>query len=423
MKSFKRLSSLLLVVTVLFGVFSMTVFADDSSAAGAIVDQTVTEDNETVSIKKEIVFVNAENTTVREPNITYTYTLSAVTSVTATVKDSAGLQATVKPGVAAAISTGVDTIVFKDTVTGSATPAGTPIAKYADLTFDQDVFTAPGIYRYQIVETQSPTKATVGVTEEGGTYNTTRFLDVYVCKKDATLPNAAGNMKIYGYVLYEDASNSANISFNGKTGETLNLDKKSDGFTSNSAAVDTYETQNVDISKVTTGVLADKGHDFPIHVTLTKASGLADGIKLDVTKAGNGTLTTSSDAVGDYVTWGNIAGTVRDGSTITISGVPVNSTVAVVEDNDTPDTYKVKAGTTAGAADLLAEAIVDAGASSSSTSTVTLDDAKEIHITNTLDAISPTGYVVRFAPFAFMFMAGIVLLMIKKKMENDYEED
>ena len=202
MKKFAKLTALLLTLVMVFGMSTMTVLAADESAGGAFVDETVTADNETVSIKKEIVFVNDEATTVREPNITYTYTLSAVASVTATVKDSAGLQATVKPGVAAAIATGTDTIVFQDTVTGSASSAGTAVAKYADLVFDQDVFTAPGIYRYQIVETQNKTKSTVGVTEEGGTYNATRFLDVYVCKTDASLPNAAGNMKIYGYVLY-----------------------------------------------------------------------------------------------------------------------------------------------------------------------------------------------------------------------------
>ena len=53
----------------------------------------------TIGIAKQIVFINAEETTVREPNITYTYTISEVNPGGATVKDHESIQAAVKQGV------------------------------------------------------------------------------------------------------------------------------------------------------------------------------------------------------------------------------------------------------------------------------------------------------------------------------------
>lgn len=423
MKSIKRIGAILLTLAMVL-TLGVVAFADDETAAtgSAVVNGTVTQDSEVVSIKKEIVFVNAESTTVREPNLTYTYTLTAATGVTATVKDSAGLSATVKDGVAAAIADGTDTVVFKDTVTASATSGGTPAVKYADFEFDESVFAAPGIYRYIITETVSPTKASVGVTESG-TYNNVRYLDVYVQKTDASLPAAAGNMKIYGYVLYEDATGLEDVSFNGYTGEETNLAKKSAGFDSASVGYDVYETENLYVSKTTGGVLGDKGHDFPVSLAFTAPSGVT-APKLDVAVSGNGVLNSVlTDTVGNYLVLGTLTGTVRDGSTLTIKGVPVNSTVVLTETNDSPDSYTVhmtKSVNGAAASDIYASAIV-AASGSAAASSVTLSSKVEIAVDNTLDAISPTGYAERFAPFAILVMMGLVMFLVARKF-NDSDD-
>ena len=414
MKTFKKIGAILLVA-VLALTMSVVVFADDETAGGAVVNGTVTQDSETVSIKKEIVFINAEATTVREPNITYTYTLTAATGVTATVKDSTGLSATVKDGVAGAIATGTDTIVFKDTVTASATSAGTADVKYADLVFNEDVFTAPGIYRYIVTETCSPTKASVGVAENG-TYNNVRYLDVYVQKKNASLSNAAGNMKIYGYVLYEDATGAEDVSFNGYTGEEQNLAKKSAGFDSASVGYDKYETENLYINKTTTGVLGDKGHDFPLSIAIAAPSGVT-APKLDASVSGNGALNSVlTDTVGNYLVLGTLTGTVRDGSQLVLKGLPVGSTLTVTETNDSPDSYKVKMESSlngAAATTIYTEAIVAASATAVSSS-VTASTKVELSITNTLDAISPTGFADRFTPFAILVVLGIGLVVMTR---------
>ena len=70
---------------------STVAFAADETPSTTVANKAVSAEDATVSIKKEMIFVNAESTTVREPNIVYTYTISAASGVSATVKDSAGL--------------------------------------------------------------------------------------------------------------------------------------------------------------------------------------------------------------------------------------------------------------------------------------------------------------------------------------------
>lgn len=420
----KKLGTLVIAI-----IMTMTVglaFAATTDATWNDYNGVESTDN-TIGIAKEIVFVNAESTTVREPNITYTYTIASATpgsaKITGVDEDNNAMTLPVNAGPIAAVSSTTATVVFADTATQSATSAGAnSTTKYANFTFTPTpaTFGAPGIYRYSITEEANPAKATVGITEPDD-YVAERFLDVYVHWTD----DAHTTLGIYGYVLFEGTATDS-IEYN----DSDDLAQKSKGYvntaTSGQADVDVYTTQNLEISKVTTGALADKNHDFPVTITFTKASGLTDGIKLDYTVSGNGVLTkvgTDTNSV-DYVTMDNaLSGTVRNGSTITITGIPTSSTVTMTEKNDTADFYRVKAGTAADGADLLAEAVVNNGATSGATDDVTIADAKkEIHFTNTLSEISPTGVVLRFAPYALMLAAGIVLLVLSKKRRSSKED-
>ena len=428
----KRLQgiNLVLMLMLIFAFACASIVSAAGTTAGGGVPAptvTVTDTNNTVSIRKDLIFINDAATAVREPNTTYTYTLSAVdmSAATATVKDSDGMSGPVKSGVADAITTKTATITFASTATSATSEAGVTQTRYADFTFDLagTKFPGPGIYRYKIVEANA-TKATVGI-DAMATYNDTRYLDVYVKKTSETDDTPV----IYGYVLFE--SDDSTISFDGTTSQT-NIAKKSSGYvnTSNTASkvytnVDVYRTQNVTINKTTTGLMADKNNDFPLTITFTApADGMAD-IPVDVTLVDDATLAgTSSDAIGTYVTLvacaGELSGTVDNGSSISFIGVPEGATVSLVETNNTPDSYKVKAEATVGstASTPLAEAIVAASATTGTFTALTMSSTTTIDLTNTLDTISPTGFITRFAPYVLLLVGGILLIVLGRKAVN-----
>jgi hypothetical protein len=441
MKVWKKLSAvaLALVMVMALCVMASATGIETNSTDEGVINATkgIESAENTLKIAKEIIFVNAEETQVREPNITYTYTITAVdtatlggatvTGLTADQNDAADLTmtTTVKAGRADAVTGSTDgttsTVVFVDTTKATATATGTPDTKYALFTFTPTKFPEAGIYRYKIEETLasgSNTKAQVGIVAankaENVAYNADRYLDVYVkWKADRTQ-----GLEIYGYVLFEGSAD--------QTITNADVTMKSKGYVNTSdssqANVDVYTTQNLLITGATTGALADKTNLFPVSVTLTKAEGLTDGIKLDVAvDEGKSTFTTSSDTLGNYVVMGSaINGTLKDEGTITITGIPANSTVVMSEQNNTHDSYRVKVGTTANTDNKLAEATVAANGTSSDTLSSTLSAKVSLYITNTLDAISPTGVTLRFAPYMAMLGAGIVALplSLRKKEEE-----
>ena len=432
MKSLKKIGAL--VLAVMMTVAAGAAWAADGADSNADWNpyNGIENSANTIRIAKEIIFVNSEATTtsVREPNITYTYTIDTTAPGTAGIKgldletDTIDMASQVKAGPLAAVegktTATTSTVAFADTNKIGATANGTADTKYAEFEFTPSRFTAPGIYRYVISETQNKTKASVGVTE-AATYSNARFLDVYV--KWNTGRTA---LEIYGYVLFE-GSQTDTLDHT----KTADLTKKSHGFVNKSTTagtqedVDVYKTENLLISKTTTGAMADKNNSFPVTITFTKATGLNDGIKMDYVLTNGGALTKKgTDATGDYVTMdAALAGTVKDGSTITITGIPYGSSVVMTETNNTYDSYRVKAGTTSGTDGLLTENTVAGGATSSATTSQTLNAKKAIYLTNTLDVISPTGYVSRFAPYALMLICGVAMLIIAVKRKHHKEDE
>lgn len=428
MKAMKKVLAMVMALGVVMGM-SSAAFAANENAGGDIANKNIESAKTTVSIQKDLYFINAEATKVREPNIVYTYTLTAVTGLSGTtVRDDDGIRGTVKDGILGA-NTNSDhkaTITFADTVTVNATSGtGTVQTKYADFTFNPSAFTAPGIYRYKITETVSPAKAAVGIAENA-TYNADRYLDVYVKKTSDTDPT----LSIYGYTLFEDVDGT---SFDDYSNPKVNIDKKSSGYVNTSsdgstlADVDSYTTQNLYVEKATKGSMADLEQDFTLTFTVRTPGGVTATPKLDVTLESDATLTgTSSDTIGTYINLGSITtGTVDNESVITIKGIPVGTSaanVSITEKNDSPDSYKVKAGTVAGGDTLLAEAIVNAGGISGATTNQALSETVKIYFTNTLDAISPTGYVTRFAPYALLVAFALVLLVVVRRRRNEHAD-
>ncbi len=316
----KKLSAIALAAVLMIGM-GVSVFAANLDGGKTGTPGTAITDG--VTITKDIVFTNATATDVYEPDVTFTYTVTAGTVTNATITDSNSITAKVKPGVAAAISNPTATVTFANTNTQvGATAAGTTDSKTFTIGFDASKFSEPGVYRYVITETSSPASvADKGITR-GAEYKTVRYLDVYVER------NAQDAFEVYGYVLFE--SESADQSMTPDTVKSQGWVKKVDD--SSNADVDVYETYNYTITKTITGSMADMDAKFPFTATVTNSITGAY-YTLDDTKTA--------------VAAAAIAKNLGNGDSIAIKGIPSSTTanvsVAVSEQNPTSDTYKASA--------------------------------------------------------------------------------
>ena len=428
MKNVLKLGAVVLAIVMVLSM-SVTAFATEPTPAtltNGTVGTTGTALADGISIPKTIVFVNDESTTVREPNITYEYTVAAVTvnSTAPTVSDGT-TTAVVNSGVIGA-NTNTDhkaSVVFADTNTVAAVVStGTADTKNFTLTFDASQFTHAGIYRYSVTESiasGSKTKANVGVTE-AATYSNVRYLDVYV-------ENGDSGLQIYGYVLFESSdATTQNISSGESAPSKSNGWVDTDTNTSDTvhADVDVYKTHNIQVTKATTGSLADKTHRFNFDAVVT-STGVDGSTKLDVATTGAATTTPSSDTVGSYISGATATYSfeLKDGENATIKGIPETASVVVTETNDSVDTYSVTATSTVGseAATTVFTKASKAPNATAATSSVSITDKTVIAFTNELIAVSPTGVVLRVAPYALMLGVGLFLVLFSRRRKNRAE--
>jgi len=128
---------------------------------------------------------------------------------------------------------------------------------------------------------------------------------------------------------------------------------------------------------------------------------------------------------------------LADGQTLTIKGLPANTTFNVTETNDSEDIYHVSIADS-NKGDIIATG--DAVAVDAKTGTQAM--AKEnqaltnyasglatapeaafsaTSFTNTLNDVSPTNVVTRYAPFLFIIAAAIILLVFMRRRSQDDE--
>jgi len=462
----KKLVSLILAIMMIAAVgaaFATSVEDEGTGTSGTAITE--------VAITKEIVLFNTTTQQIYEPNIKYTYSLATQNPNSPTVTDKNSMTATVKTGVAGLVKiqgsnkdgyigtagTSASLVFGDDNSTKKATVVeGTIITtsnkkvavRNLKLSFDVTALksgdsypaTSAGIYRYKITDDTTAATLTAAGVARNSSYDPVRYLDVYVeWNSERTAP------QVYGYVLYKTtdtsttADGTSSITYDSSkttfikvTGYNVESEMLSTDGSSNSTA-DEYHTYNLSVTKTTTGSMADLNNEFPVGIIFTNDSvtALADFYSTGDFANTNLALT----ATGGYSVNTDFSTTpsVKNDDTFTFVGLPAGTYYQIAEKNNTYDSYKVKIEdkTPSTAVNVFAEAIVAAGANTTVNTRIAIDNdagsssykTQDIQITNTLDAISPTGYVSRFAPYALILIGGIALLIIAKKRKPKEEEE
>ena len=218
------------------------------------------------------------------------------------------------------------------------------------------------------------------------------------------------------------------------SGFDLESEKSGTG-TSATIISDQYHTFNVEVSKTTTGGMADKTNNFPFKVELSNgtitsqadfyyeatqdgAAGAATDGKLDASGAWSlGALAASGSAI-----------SFQDADKILITGLPKATSIMVAEYNNTSDTYTLTAKDTYDADMTLdnnkTSKSVEAATTGAIEAAFAVDNttAKDkIAFTNTLAEISPTNVVMRFAPYLFILGGAMMLLVASRRRKSDQE--
>lgn len=453
MMKLKKIAAIVLAVMMMAMI--ATVFADsDNVYEGSNNDlATGVAGSTAIPLNKTIVIFNTDDgTEVREPDITFSYTVAKVdsaaeaTRLTGTVTDDQNVTVTVYNGVVSGGAITAPAAIEFDPAHDKveATTKGVEVEKSTSIGVDPTKFPHAGIYRYVITETSDVTPASVGMEVHTANYINTRYLDVYIYNPDydeTTNPNGHTTLWMAGAVIFKasstddsDPANTASNAITATTDKTTGFEPGSNAASggdandyTNDDTVDRYFTYNLDVTKAITGTLADKGHDFPFQIAITGA--LAHEVTVDINN--NGTASTGSVST----TVLNQTAALSDGETYSVTGLPKGTTVTVTEYNDTADTYKLTtsfAGTSSTATQsnaaegtTLATATgeTDVLINSGNAENVKADTKTVLTFTNDLASISPTGYVSRFAPYALILVGGIALLLVAKKHKKHEEEE
>lgn len=442
MKNFMKLGAVVLAIVMVLSM-SVTAFATslpESLTSGKVGSDAGTALVRKVNIAKSLNVTNPDETVINAPAISYSYSIAGV-AAGQSITDKDNVQAITRavPSTLPTLSgTAANTIAWttSDQVSASSsgttenvTASSTVNTKYLTVDFSSVTFSQAGVYRYVITETVLESAYTnSGVTRgasgtASGTpaqYTETRYLDVYV--KDTT---TAGDT-IYGYVL----TNANNDNIDDHSDPKVGVSSKVDCFTA-----DNYVTSNVTIGKTLTGDAFMNDHQFPFNVAFSGTTVAYTEMKKETTV---GSTTTSADMTAgagtDFVK-------IKTGDSVKYIGIPAGTTVAVYETNDVSGTtYKSSATTTGGTVGTNATNAAAKNITWTTTPTAYAAYSEKVYnsnqasvtttgtatnftepFTNALELISPTGVVMRVAPFAIMLGVGLFLVLFSRRRKNQAE--
>jgi hypothetical protein len=395
-KGLKKMGALVMALMIVSGMSAVAWAAPAEMPEGTAGSNNGAALEKTVSIEKELVVYNPDEATIAAPSITYNYDLTS---------GPAGQQVTDNEGVAAETKAGILPNVTKASVSYSnedisAAADGASNKKTFTFDFSNVYYPAAGIYRYVVTESTNVDKAAAGITD--GTISNVRTLDVYV--RDAQ--NGESGRQIYGYVLFSDGT------------------AKSSGFvgTSGDQTADQYYTYNVTLRKTLSGDSAMDNHEFPFHVDFTNDA-VSQNVLLKMAPSGNVTAAAPQAAAASNM---DMAPAIANGGQVKYIGIPANTQVDVFETNDVTGTtyrnsYTIDEGTEQGVKNITWDSANDAN--KSNTATVSTAASHTITFADTLELISPTGIVMRFAPYGLMMAAGIALLILAIRRKHRLAEE
>ncbi len=422
-KIFKRASAVMTAALMTAAITATSALTAGAVAIGNTGAVQIDNNDTTLTIPKGISLINVTPDNYYSPEVTYTYTIAPATVNNVTITDTTNHSLPVENGPTGGVTLGNGgNVEFASELSPFSSNDGTEKQENLTVNVDTTKFTKPGIFRYVITDTTADSELyNAGIVRPAG-YDTTRYLDVYI-------QNNNSGFKVTGYTLRTE--NDAG--------------SKSQGFVTaseTSAKTDKYRTYNIKLEKTVKGDMGDKNHEFPFTVTLdnNKSNNNGNDFNYKWGKDANNLIDSSTTALTTV--------NLKHNDTLYIRGLSPKATVGYTETNDTPDTYKAKIDGKTSESENLTSLVAESSVEKNGTKVLTVgavtnyDTAnpnqgntgylppvtlasvtnyREVMFTNTLEAVSPTGLVLRFAPFIAMAVFGVVFLVIahrKKSKDN-----
>lgn len=247
--------------------------------------------------------------------------------------------------------------------------------------FSNVEFSTPGVYRFTVTESGSVNGVTNDTTG-------TRYIDVYVLDDN-------GSLKVDKYVFHESNEVAGNDG-------SFDTDEKETGFTN------TYDTENVTLTKQVEGNMGDKSKDFTFTIEITSAGGAKtytiDGADTD-------TITTTKQADAEVYT-GSATVELCDDETVTIKGLSEGDTYTITETAVNGYNTKIATGTTTSSE--------DATITGTEYADKTVNDATAVTFYNISNASTPTGIVMNVAPYVLLVVVAAAgcFVFLRKRRED-----